>query len=174
MIGPHVYHVSPWRRALLWIVLAPIIGGLLLLGTAEGGAEARPFVITAGLVLLIALPFQLIVDRTRLELSPEGLCLRQTGYRLSARWSDIVDLRLTRGREGFVTREPMVGKGAARLAAFRDVGLRGFELYDAEQQQLLAERRLIPIEAFAWHLRRGAMGRDIARFAPHLAPLLSS
>jgi hypothetical protein len=45
-------------------------------------------------------------------------------------------------------------------------------MYDAEQQHLLAERRFIPIEAFAWHLHQGRLREDIVRDAPHLAHLL--
>ena len=173
MTEVRTYHVGPWRRWLLWFVLGPIIAGLLLLGAAGGWEEGRPFILTAGLVFLIGLPFQLIVDRARVELSPDGVCLRQTGYTLKAEWSDIVDLSLERGRQGFITREPMDGSGAARLANFRHVGLPGAPLYDEEQRRLLAERRFIPIEAFAWHLRRG-MAEDIVRFAPHLAHVFAA
>jgi hypothetical protein len=45
-------------------------------------------------------------------------------------------------------------------------------LYDGEQQDLLAQRRFIPIDAFGWHLHRGRMRDDLVRLAPHLAQLL--
>ncbi|HEV2747584.1 MAG TPA: hypothetical protein VGW34_09840 [Allosphingosinicella sp.] len=128
----------------------------------------------AALLFLIVLPFQIIIDRTRLELSPQGARLRQAGYELAAKWSDIADIRLQRGREGLITAQPMRNGGAARLALFRGVGIPLIPLYDADQRQLLAERRLIPIEAFAWHLRHGALADDIAGFAPHLAVVLTS
>jgi hypothetical protein len=158
------YHVSPLRRWLLWIAIGPILAVLLALGLTGDAADRPAFLATAGLVFLILLPFHLIVGSTRLVLSETGVRLRQAGYRLEAGWADIEDLDLTPRREGFVTHEPMAGKGAARLARFRVS-----PLYDAEQQRLIAERRLIPIDAFAWHLRRGAMREDIERFAPHLA-----
>jgi hypothetical protein len=158
------YHLSPLRRWLLWIAMGPILALLLALALTGDAADRPAFLATAGLVFLIILPFHLIVGRTRLVLSEAGVRLRQAGYQLEAGWGDIEDLDLTPRRESFVTREPMAGKGAARLARFRVS-----PLYDAEQQRLLAERRLIPIEAFAWHLRHGAMRADIARFAPHLA-----
>lgn len=163
------YFVSPLRRWLLGLVLGPIVAFLLVLGVSSEAADRPAFLITAGLVFLIGLPFHLIVARTRLVLSSTGVQLRQTGYALAADWGDIEHLDLTPGREGLVTRAPMAGKGAARLARFRFAGAGGAQLYDDEQQRLLAERRLIPIEAFAWHLRHGALGEDIARFAPHLA-----
>lgn len=169
----HTYHVSPWRRWALWYVGGPIIAFLLILGAGSGGAERQALLITGGLVFLIFLPFQFIVDRARLRLSPEGAHLWQTGYQLVAPWSDIVDLRLTPGRQAFVTREPMAGKGAAVLSMFRWAGRPLTPLYDEDQRRLLAERRLIPIEAFAWHLKHGSMREDIIRFAPHLAPLLN-
>jgi hypothetical protein len=68
----------------------------------------------------------------------------------------------------------MVGKGVARLARLRFSSMRGVPLYDAAQQELLGQGRLIPIEAFAWHLRKGRpLGADIAGFAPHLVSLIS-
>jgi hypothetical protein len=158
------YHVSPLRRWLLWLVMGPILAFLLALGLTGGASDRPAFLATAGLVFLILLPFHLIVGRTRLVLSEAGVRLRQAGYQLEAGWADIEDLDLTPHRESFVTREPMAGKGAVRLARFRVS-----PLYDAEQQRLLAERRLIPIEAFAWHLRRGAMRADIEHLAPRLA-----
>lgn len=163
------YHVSPLRRWLLWILIGPLIVLLLVLGLAGNAVDRPAFLVTAGLVFLILLPFQLIVSRTRLVLSETGARLKQTGYELTAGWGEIERLDLTRGREGFVTRAPMAGKGAARLAYFRFVGASSAPLYDEGQRRLLAERRLIPIEAFAWHLRHGAMRADIERFAPHLA-----
>lgn len=173
--GPKAtYHIGPWRRWGLWLVVAPMLAGLLLLGAGSAPGEARALFLAAALLFLIALPFHLVVGRARLELSEEGVRLRQAGYALAAGWGDIADVRLERGREGFVTARPMAGGGAARLARFRGVGLRSMPLYDPDQRRLLAERRLIPIEAFAWHLRRGTLARDIARFAPHLAAKLAS
>lgn len=168
-----VYHVSPLRQWLLWFVIGPILAFLVVLSISSDAADRAAFLIVAGLMMVIALPFDLIVRRTRLELSATGVRLRQTGYELAARWDDIEDLRLTPGREGFVTRAPMAGKGAARLARLRFAGAANVALYDAEQQSLLAERRFIPIEAFAWHLRRGGMREDIVRSAPHLANVLA-
>ncbi len=158
------YHVSPLRRWLLWLLIGPMLGFLLVMGLTSDAADRAAFFTTAGLLLLILLPFHLIVSRTRLVLSETGARLHQAGYRLEASWTDIEDLDLTPRRESFITCEPMAGKGAARLARFRTS-----PLYDDEQQRLLAEQRLIPIEAFAWHLRHGRMREDIERFAPHLA-----
>ncbi|HEX8442649.1 MAG TPA: hypothetical protein VF631_03265 [Allosphingosinicella sp.] len=172
--GVRTYRVSPWRRWALWYVLGPIIVGLMWLRADSGPIEGRAFLITAALVGCIGLACQVIfVDRATLQLSPDGACLRQTGYTLSAQWSDIVDIRLEPGREGFVTRNPMDGRGAGLLASLRGVAVpMGPSLYDAAQQELLAERRFIPIEAFAWHLRHGQMRQDIVHCAPRLAHLL--
>jgi hypothetical protein len=168
------YFVSPLRRWLLWLVLGPIIALLIILGVSSEPADRSAMLLTAGLVFLIGLPFHFIVARTRLELGASGVRLRQTGYKLEAGWGDIEALDLTAGREGFVTRAPMAGKGAARLARFRFAGVGTAPLYDDAQQRLLGECRLIPIEAFAWHLRHGKMREDIARFAPHLAKAIEA
>ena len=163
------YHVSALRRWLIWFVMGPILAFLLILGISGDAGDRRAFFVTAGLVFLIALPFHFIVGRAQLRLSETGIVLRQTGYELSANWDEIEQLDLTANREGFVTRESMAGKGAARLARFRFAGVGATALYDADRQTLLAQRRLIPIEAFARHLRQGEMREDIERFAPHLA-----
>ncbi len=174
MSGARVYRISPLRRWLLWLVIGPILAFLLVLAVTGDAAERRAMLATAGLVFLIALPFEFLVRRTRLELSEEGVRLHQAGYRLAAIWADIETLDLTPRREGFVTRAPMTGRGSTRLARFRFAGTGTAPLYDAAQQALLAEQRLIPIEAFAWHLRRGSMGQDIALFAPQLATALAA
>lgn len=164
-----VYHVSPLRRWLLWILIGPMLALLLALALTSDADERSSLLATTALVFLIILPFHFIVGWTRLTLSERGVSLRQTGYALAAGWDEIEALDLTPRREGFVTRAPMTSAGAVRLAGFRFAGMPGAPLYDEVQQGLLAERRLIPIEAFAWHLRCGRMRGDIARFAPHLA-----
>lgn len=170
------YHIGPRRRWLLWYILGPIIVSLILLGTGGEPTELRAFLITAALVGCIGILFQLvIVDRVTLQLSPQGVRLRQAGYTLVAPWSIIVDIRLQPGREGFITREPIDGPGPGVLRRFRGVAVApGLPMYDAEQQRLLSERRFIPIEAFGWHLHHGKMREDIVRDAPQLAHLLAS
>ncbi|PZR79701.1 MAG: hypothetical protein DLM52_00670, partial [Chthoniobacterales bacterium] len=145
------YHISPWRRWVIWFVFGPIILGLLALGVTSGWAQGQAFLFTAACAFVIALPFHFLIDRARLEVSPEGVRLRQTGYQLEALWDNVAELRLDRAREGFVTNAPIPGKGATRLAAFRGVGIAGAPMFSSQQQALLAEQRFIPIEAFAWH-----------------------
>ena len=156
------------RRWLLWLLIGPLI--LLLVVAAFTGTddERRTYLLTAAIVFLLILPFDLIVARTRLELTSAGPRLRQFGYQLTTDWDNIQGLCLERGREAFVTDRPLDSDGAARLAHFRFAGAHYAPLYDDRQMQLLDERRLIPIEAFAWHLRHGEMRDDIIAFAPHL------
>ncbi len=162
------YRVGPVRRWILWITIGPLIGLLLFLASISDPSERSALLFVAGFVFLVLLPFQFMVDHARLALSETGISLRQVGYRLESTWEEIEELRLERGREGFVTRKPIMGSGAARLARFRFATSRYVPLYDVEQQRLLGERRLIPIEAFAWHLRRGDLGDALRRFAPDL------
>ena len=159
---------------MLWWLMGPIILALVIGGVLFGSAEGKAMLASAGLVFLIMLPFQFILGWTRLEFSPKGVRLRQIGYTLEAPWPEVNGLRLVRGSEGFITNTPIAGKGAARLASLRGIGIRGAPFYDAEQQALLAERRLIPIEAFGWYLRRGTLRTDITRFAPHLKAALDA
>ena len=165
---PRIYHVGPWRLAWIWLGCGPIAIGCIALGLFADASVDRAALIAGGAVwLAVLLGITWLVRRARLEISDEGICLRQTGYRLEAKWSDVTELIVERGREGFVTRRPVGGKGAERLAAAASVS--GYSQFDEAQRALLDAHRLIPIEAFAWHLRKGMLGRDIRRCAPHLA-----
>jgi hypothetical protein len=170
-----VYHVSPWRRRLVWLVTGPMILFLLVAALTDsrvGGGRAM--LLAAGVLLVISLLAGLVVRRARLEFSPQGVRLHQTGYTLETSWSNVAGLRLQRGSEGLITAEGMQGNGPERLASMRGIGMNGAPLYDEEQQELLAQHRFIPIEAFAWHLRHGRMRADLARFAPHLQAALDA
>ena len=162
------YHVSPLRRWFLWFIFGPILLVLVLAWLLIDDPQAIAFLITAALVLLIALPFQWIIDRTRLELSSKKIWLRHFGFVLDTDWENVEGMRLDRGREGFITKTPLVGKGAERLARFRGPGAGAAQMYDPQERELLGQQRLIPIAPFAWHLRHGKLAADIARFAPHL------
>ncbi|MBP8297059.1 MAG: hypothetical protein KAX84_13175 [Burkholderiales bacterium] len=168
--APHVYHVGPWRYLWLWLVFGPLALIFLALGLfSEQPGERAPLLIGGALWLLVPFMVTLLVRMARLEISARGVRLRQIGYRLEAAWPDVAALRLDRGREGFVTARPVGGRGAGLLAAAgRAIPRAGAQFYDDEQQRLLDEHRLIPIEAFAWHLRHGQLRADIARFAPNL------
>ena len=166
--GVLVYHVSPWRRWLLWFVIGPMFLVFVIAAVFVPALDARILLTTGGFVFLVVMPFDWIARWTRLELSPSGIRLRQFGYTLDTPWTNILELRLCQGREGLVTKEPMTGKGPAVLASFRGIGVGRTRFYDAEQRELLGQRRFIPIEAFAWYLRHGKLAADISRFAPHL------
>lgn len=172
--GTTIYHVNPWRRWLLWFVIGPFLIVFVAAAIFLPALDARVLLTTAGLVFLVVMPFDWIARWTRLELSPGGVRLRQFGYTLETQWTNIAELRLRQGREGFVTKEPMTGKGPMVLASFRKLGVGRTTFYDDEQRQLLGQRRFIPIEAFAWYLRHGKLADDISRFAPHLTPSLEA
>jgi hypothetical protein len=163
----HFYHVGPWRRAVPWLIFGPFL--LLALATCVFGKTAEDRSV-GGILIAILTPIALgthaLISYARLELNPEGVRLRQIGMNMAAPWSDIAGLRLERRREGFVTRNPISGAGAGRLAALRGYGYAGAAMYNEEQQAAMAERRWIPIEAFAWHLRRGHLRQDLAQLAP--------
>jgi hypothetical protein len=46
-------------------------------------------------------------------------------------------------------------------------------IYTPSQQAALDQHRLIPIEAFAWHLRHGQLQAELERYAPHLRAQLA-
>jgi hypothetical protein len=164
-----IYRVSPLRRAVLWCVLGPFALLALAVPAFESDDSSRQ----AGMVVFLVMSALLVLwewllRRTALVLTDAGVKLEQLGMRLAASWADVEALCLMRGREGFVVSVPLTSGGAARLAALRGIGTSGVPLYSAEQRDLIAERRWIPIEPFAWHVRHGALASDVARLAPHV------
>ena len=166
------FHVSPWRLFLPWLIFGPLIAFFLIVAstvplTKQGEKEA--LWLTAGLFGVIAVLVYLPIWRTRLILTTEGIRLHQAGYTLETAWTNLGGLISDRGAEGFVTREAMTGKGPKRLAAASQIGRGLVGFYDEERLALLAAHRLIPIEAFAMHLRSGQKFRSVLlSAAPHL------
>jgi hypothetical protein len=162
-----IYRLSPWRRATLWFVLGPFFAVAFWLAIfAQDDSSRLAGAAVAGLMSVGLAAWEWLVRRTTLVFSATGVQLHQLGMRLAAPWSEIEALRLVRGREGFIVRQPVAGKGAQRLAALGGIGTYGAPLYDDQQRVLIAERRWIPIEPFAWHVRHGSLVADVAHFAP--------
>ena len=162
------YHVSPWRSIWGWVLFLPFsIGCAIGALFADKPDERAGLWVGALAFALVIVGLMTMIRRARLEIRRDGIRLRQIGYRLEASWSDVVALRVDRGREGFITSTPVGGRGANTLAAAGSVA--PYAMYDGDQLSLLDEHRLIPIEAFAWHLRHGPLRAQIGEYAPHLA-----
>ncbi|MGI8468141.1 MAG: hypothetical protein ACR2N3_06790 [Pyrinomonadaceae bacterium] len=147
-----VYHISPLRRFIPWIVISPIFLLLTPLLTSPLPDERKAGFIAGAFLGALGLMMHLLVSRAKLTVSPEGVKLNQTTFTLETTWDNIAGLQMTRGSERFVTREPPTGKGMWRI----DLFLKG------------KGERVIPIDAFAWHFKHGTLAADISRFAPHL------
>jgi hypothetical protein len=164
----HVYHVSPWRQLVPWILFLPLAVPLAFAALLVDATSDRAALWVASMAFMtVILCIFWMIRRARLEIGPDGIVLKQIGFRFESPWSNVVAMRLDRGHEGFVTTAPVAGKGASTLAVAASMA--PYAMYDGAQQSLLDEQRLIPIEAFAWYLRNGMMAREIRRFAPHLA-----
>ena len=167
-----IYHVGPWRRAIPWMVFGPMLvlaAGLWVFADSVENRSGGALVFA--ILTLMVLGLHALISYARLELTAEGVRLRQIGMNLAAPWTDVAGLRLDPGHEGFVTFHPIGGSGAANLAAVRGLGWYFIPIYNKEQQAVIAERRWIPIEAFAWHLRRGRLREDLTRLAPAVQSL---
>jgi hypothetical protein len=166
-VSPRSYGISPRRRNLmigLWLIMTmPLaLPGLLL---SEPG-----LLVSAVLITAIMLPiFLLAIRAARLDLTDEGIELRQLGWRVSTSWENIAGIRMVRGREGLILHAPLADKGAERLAAAAGVRFRGASLYDAEQERLIAEQRFIPLEPFAYWFEHGDLGATLAARLPLLS-----
>ena len=169
-VKTRVYHISIWRYLILWWALGPFL--LLGLGLANFSDEKTK---GAGIAIVCLMaPFLLLwhwlARKSRLELSPQGVRLREVGSDLEVAWSEITGLRMDRGHEGFITAQRIEGKGAERLAA--NAG--PMQMHGERDMQLIGERRFIPIKAFAFHLRKGDMRAVIIGHAPHLQGALDA
>jgi hypothetical protein len=161
-----VYHISPLR---LWTVPAIfIIIALLMLALPylePGAPDSGNVVIYMGMFFLaFAAIMYLIMRYTRLELSADGVKVRQFGYKLETDWDNVAQLYDMPGGQGLILHRPMDSLGAQVFSAARNVG----ELFDEEQIQLIAERRFIPITPFAYWLKHG-LRADLNRRAPALS-----
>ena len=167
---PRIYHISIWRYLVLWWALGPF----LLLGVAFA-FSADEKVRLAGIVLmsimsLLLLGWHWLARRSWLEISSRGVRVNELGGGLEVAWTDIIDLRIDRGHEGFITAQPMDAAGARRLATTAGA----VQMHDALDLQLIGEQRYLPIKAFAVHLRRGDLRNAITRHAPHLNAALAT
>lgn len=166
--GRRVYRLGPRRRAFVLVTWALFVLPLLL-----GGLWMRDGAMLAAGALagVIAIPSLVLVwCKPRLVLSAAGVVRDDFGYRLESPWENIAELRLVPGSEGFVLRAPMASPAARRFSAATRTRLApaAVRLYPPEVLGLIAQDRFIPIEAFAYWLRRGDLARDIAARAPWL------
>ena len=133
----------------------------------EDPDEQRALAFTGLFLFGCTLLMYLLLRYTRLELSERGVKLYQFGYTLESPWDNVAAFYDVKRAEGLVLHRPMECKGASVLRAFRKTGTGGaVRMYNDEQVSLLADRRFIPIEAFAYWLRHGRLREDLVRHAP--------
>lgn len=160
------YHISPLRQALPWFTLGPVfITGLVLSVFPE---ERLPGIILCAATAAGIILWHLILRYIRLEISPQGVLLRQLGFTMAVPWENIDHYWPGKRREGFVTRTPLGGKGARRLARISGFTYEGTPAYSPEQQFWMSAKRWIPIESFAYAMRDGRMREVVDRLAPGL------
>jgi hypothetical protein len=116
--------------------------------------------------LAFAVLIYVIVRRTRLELAPDAIRLHQFGYMLETEWGNVACLSDAPDPVALVLESPMMCSGARTLAANRRAQSQpGVTFYSEEQIRLIAEHRLIPIDAFGYWMNRG-LRDDLMRRAP--------
>jgi hypothetical protein len=160
------YLISPLRRSVLWLILGPfLIMGVVMCFFPDTRLAG---IIVGGMMAVFLALWHWLVCYTRLEVSPQGVVLRQLGWSLEAAWDQVDHLRMERGREGFVVKEPMEGKGARRLASVAGFGYYGTPMYSDVQRYWIQNGQWIPVEPFMYAFRKGKMRADIEKFAPGL------
>jgi hypothetical protein len=166
--GHIVYRTNPLRRFGHWLIFGPLMLLVAVLAVLIRANITGTLAVISGCLLLPALAIQWLMSRARLDLSPTGVKLTSFGRNLETTWPNVVDMRLDRGREGLITRAPLEGKTAQQMAANCGLTVEDVPIYDDGQRALMAERRYIPINAFAWYLRHRDLGAAIVGLAPHL------
>lgn len=165
-----VYHISIWRYLVMWWFLGPfLLIGLAIMTFAEPASRGA-----GGILVLLMMPFLLgwhwLARRTKLIISRQGLRTSEVGGGMEIPWTSITGFRGARGHEGFVTAEPIAGKGADNLA----MSASAYSGFDEADLRLVAERRFVPMRAFACHLRHGDLRALIGEYAPHLKEAMNA
>jgi hypothetical protein len=166
-----VYHISPLR---LWLapgifVIVAVFTPLLVAFDASLSDSRNIGIFMGFFFLAFGVAMYLLLRYTRLVLSADGIKLYQFGYVLETGWDNVAYLDDSPDSEGLVLHRPMDCSGAFTLSAGRNINIKGATLFSAEQLQLIAERRLIPLNPFAYWLKNGQLRDDLARREPALS-----
>lgn len=164
-----VYHISPLRFWLvpgLFLVLAGLVFVMVFGDSRADRPETKEVAVYMGLFFLaFAIVAYFLMRYTRLVLSPEGVKLYQFGYRLETMWNNI-DYLDDSEIQGLVLRRSMECSEAYTLSNARNLAINGEAFYTGEQIRLLAERRFIPLNAFAYWFDRGNLREDLNTYIP--------
>jgi hypothetical protein len=168
--GTTTYHISPLR---LWLAPAIFVGVAVLAPVVlifdKNIPEPKTAAIWAGLGFLVfGVGMYLILRHTRLVLTTRGVKLIQFGYTLETGWENVAQLDESPDNEGLVLKLPMECNGSYRFSRFRYSGYGDTPLFTREQLQLIAKRRLIPLNVFAYRLTNDDLRNDLLRRAPAL------
>ncbi len=166
------YRISPLKLWLVPVILIVIAVFMMALPVFNPDVpeSTRYFPVYIGIFFLaFAALMYFILRRTRLVLSADGLELYQFGYKLETGWDNIAYLHDEQGSQGLVLHRPMDCYGAHTLSNFRHTQIKNVNFFTDEQIRFIAEHRLIPLDAFAYWLRKGELRTDLARRAPTLA-----
>jgi hypothetical protein len=167
---PHVYHLNPIRLLVIPAIglgfVAMLIAAVLLPDTDGDGAVWW----TVGLVTLVFAAAFLVVWKSRLELSDEGIVHYQFGYTVRSTWQNVESISLVHGAEGLYLREPgthsALLRGSSRLLS---LAMRASALPSVVgDPAALAAGRFVALMPFTRHLNGGPLSRDLQRWAPHL------
>jgi hypothetical protein len=172
---PRFYATSPGTRGFLLALalafgLCPVASlSLALYGVVTANSNATyAGLFMAAMTGVLFLPIAWVSLRyPRLILNGEGIELQQFGWRLSSSWDNVASLAYG-GQIGIVTRDPMKGSGAGRLAAFGNMTMEGAPFYMEEARRLIAERRYMPLDPCSYWLWRGDLGQELIKRAPWL------
>ena len=165
----HVFR-QRWVRIISLIVYLGV-PALIVALALPGDTGAEPWwIVIVGWLLFFLLPL-IWVYRTKLELSAEGVLLCEGVFTLEAPWKSVVALDRTLTREGFVLREALPAKGAARLrfwAGANRIVPTGALKHGEQRHRWIGQGRFIPLQAFSRIVQSPEFERLLLACAPHV------
>ncbi|MFK7975168.1 MAG: hypothetical protein AB8C02_03485 [Halioglobus sp.] len=163
-----VYPIDTWRLAVLTLpaLLLTMLPAIVWL--AIDTEPLGPSVVVAALVLPFVGLLVVFARRTRLELSDQGLRLRNAGQSMDIAWPNVKRFDLHHGAA--VLNAPSDSPSIVRLKTLRPRSYSGQPFYGPEQQRLIDAGRYIDLQAFSQRLR----GHDFQEQLWQLAPLVAA
>jgi hypothetical protein len=167
----HVYRLNAARLLLLPIVGLSFCALLAGAGLSDpSDAESmRVYLLTAGILTVIMLPFIGVLWQSRLVLTHEGIAHHQLGYTVRSTWQNLEALSLERRAESLYLHEPgtrsKLLRGSSNLVGAATPGRANSVVGDTAA---LSQGRLIFLAPFMSHWKRGPLQEDLRRCAPHL------
>jgi hypothetical protein len=174
MTNQKSYHIGPGFLAAHLTCGIPLL--LLAIGFPIIGMQSPDsfFVVLSLVFGFLMLPVSLIpifyAWYPRLRIGSEGIQVRGVVAleTISILWPNVERFLWQPDKEGIVLREPLTTPAGRHLRNWARVQRNGMSQYDADQQELFAQQRYVPLRGYAYRFRQGDLLDHLRLFAPAL------